>query len=450
MGEHPSRGSSDAFLAKLRTGLAPHAQYYAGAARINVALSGGLDSSVALRAFAYLEPVTRLRALHVDHGLHADSAAWRAHSERLAAVCGIEFAARRIDVARDDPRGLEAAARAARYEALGAWLDPGDVLVTAHHADDQLETLLMRLVRGTGVRGLGGIAELAAFRGGWLARPFLGFTRAELAAQAQVWGLVPAHDPSNADPRFDRNFVRADVARPLKDRWPGAPRTAVRLARHMRDAEQNLEALAALDVGEGAPVPRARLRGLVPARQRNALRWLVRRHGLPEPDARQLETLRQSLDVTRADAAVLVAWPGAEARVYDDRLYLQAPIAAAGESAELHLGETWRGGALGELSFEPADAAAGLPDAWVRTGLEIRFRVGGERFRPLDRAHARPLKQWFQEARIVPWMRDKIPLIYRDGKLVAVADLWLHDDLRSEARRAPLWRVRWRGHPPLH
>lgn len=443
---------NEAFLAKLRAVLAPHASCFARAPRILVAVSGGLDSSVALRAFAELEPAERLRAVHIDHGLQARSADWRALSERLAAELGIEFVARRIDVPRDDSRGLEAAARAVRYGALGALLGRGEVLVTAHHADDQLETLLLRLVRGTGVRGLSGIAELAEFREGWLARPFLSFTRAELAAQARRWQLEPAEDPSNGDLRFDRNYVRAGAAESLQRRWPAAPRVANRLARHMREAESNLEALAGIDLGDAAgssAVPRARLRALAPARQRNALRWLVRRNGLPEPDTRQLEQLRQSLDVTRADAAVLVTWPGAEARVYEDRLYLLVPVEAATSAAELCLGQVWRGGALGELSFEPADTGAGLPDAWVRGGLEIRFRTGGERFKPLDRAHSRPLKQWLQEARIVPWMRGKIPLLYRHDKLVAVADLWLHDDLRKEVQRAPLWRVRWRHRPPL-
>jgi tRNA(Ile)-lysidine synthase len=147
---------------------------------------------------------------------------------------------------------------------------------------------------------------------------------------------------------------------------------------------------------------------------------------------------------------VRVAWPGAEARVYDDRLYLQAPLGVRGRPSQLGLDQVWDGGALGVLSFEPVEQGTGLPDAWVRAGMRIEFRRGGERFKPLDRPHSRPLKQWLQEARIVPWMRDKIPLLYREGKLVAVADLWLHDDLRNEAQQAPLWRVRWRAHPPIH
>lgn len=449
MGHTPGQAT---FLDKLRAALEPYSEAFAHAPQINIALSGGLDSSVALRAFAELGLAARLRALHVDHGLHGLSASWREHSERLASVLGIAFVAREVHVARDAGHGLEAAARAARYEALRELVGPGDLLVTAHHADDQLETILLRLARGAGVRGLGGIAELDAFGAGWLARPFLSFTRRELAAQARDWGLAHVEDPSNADPRFDRNFVRADVLVPFKHRWPSAPESAVRLARHMREAEQNLEALAAIDLGDCAElqsIPRERLRGLAPARQRNALRWLVRSRGLPEPDTRQLEALRLSLGVTRPDAAVHVAWPGAEARVYDDRLYLQVPLAAQASASELRIGQVWQGGALGVLSFEPVDEPAGLPDAWVRAGMRIRFRRGGERFKPLDRPHSRPLKQWLQEARIVPWMRDKIPLLYRGDKLIAVADLWLHDDLRKEAQQAPLWRVRWRAHPPI-
>lgn len=454
MARSPSQADSNDFLARLRAGLAPHSSAYAQAPRINIALSGGLDSSVALQAFTLLEPPAKLRALHVDHALNPASEAWRAQAERLAQTLGVAFEAQRVVIRRDDARGLEAAAREARYEALRGMIGCDEVLVTGHHADDQLETVLLRLLRGAGVRGLTGIASWQAFHPGYLARPLLEFTRAELAGQARAWGLDWVEDPSNADTRFDRNFLRATASGPLLERWPGAARAAVRLAGHMLDAERNLEALAELDLGVDAscgPVAREPLRALAPERQRNALRWLVRRRGLPMPDTRQLEMLRESLEVTRRDASVLVTWPGGEARVYDDRLYLHAPLEPAlGCSASLGLGEVWKGGSLGELSFERCDHGPGLPDDWVRAGMQVRFREGGERFKPLGRAHTRPLKRWLQDDRVLPWMRDRIPLLYRDTKLVAVADLWLHDDLRNEAQHAPLWRVSWRNHPPIH
>jgi tRNA(Ile)-lysidine synthase len=450
-----STKKAEPFVARLGRALAGQAPPAPAPRRYAVAFSGGLDSTVLLHAMTRLPAVGPLRALHVDHGLAAESGAWARHCRAAAAALGVAYQERAVHVERRGGAGIEAAARTARYGALGAMLEAGEVLLTAHHADDQLETVLLRLLRGAGVEGLAATHALAPFARGYLARPMLEFTRGEIRAQAERWRLTWLDDPSNADLRYDRNFLRAEVLPALRERWPAAGRSAVRLARQMQQTQAVLAAMAEHDLGAADPgrLSGARLRALPVERRRNLLRYAIRRSGLPMPSARQLEQLDAGLDVRRPDASTRVAWPGAEARVYRDHVYLGVPLAPLGGAAEragrIGLGRPWAG-AAGRVDFVPAADAVGLPERWLRDGLTLRFRRGGERLRPVGREHSRPLKKWLQEAGIVPWMRERIPLLYRDEELVAVGDLWLADAVRDAGAGAPRWRVLWTDHPPLH
>jgi tRNA(Ile)-lysidine synthase len=421
---------------------------------VTVAFSGGLDSTVLLAALTRLRLRSPLRAAHVDHGLHADSAHWSAHCAAVAADLGVSFVCERVEVDREASIGLEGAARAARYAALSGLISSGEVLATAHHGDDQLETVLLRLLRGTGVRGLRGIVERSPFAGGWLVRPLLGFTRAEILEQGHAWNLRWLEDPANDDLRHDRNFLRREVVPRLVSRWPAAARSAQRLAQQAADAERIIDDVAALDAGSATDlgrVPRAALVGLDEARQRNVLRHVLSKLDLPAPSARKLEELRAAFIDARPDAQPVVRWPGAEARAYRAHLYLMKPLPAASPPhyrATLNEQSRWTG-PEGELRLEPVAEGQGLPESWLEPGLELRFRAGGEALRPLERAHGRTLKRCLQEAAIVPWMRSRIPLLFHADRLVAVADLWLADETRSvpEQRR---YRVLWSNHPPLY
>ncbi len=452
--DSPSLTAAEPFVARLRATLerwpAPEA-----AARVTVAFSGGVDSTVLLAALARLPLRAPLRAVHVDHGLHADSASWHAHCAAVAAELGVAFLGVRVTVPRDSGLGLEAAAREARYAALERLMAVGEVLFTAHHGDDQLETLLLRLMRGTGVRGLRGVLEHVPFGPGRLARPLLGLTRAEIAALAHAWGLRWLEDPANDDPRHDRSSLRRDVLPALVARWPAAARSAQRLAEQMTDAEAILDAVAERDaepIASASRIPRAVLAALEPARQRNLLRHLLRRVQLGIPSALKAEELRCALLDARPGAQTRILWPGGEGRVFRAHLYLMRALPSASPvdyRARLDRVDGWSG-PEGELRFEPAATGDGLPESWLDAGLELRFRGGGEDFRPLDRPHSHPLKRWFHDAAIVPWMRSRIPLLYRGDRLVAVADLWLGHDVLSVSSLEPRWRVSWTHHPPTH
>jgi tRNA(Ile)-lysidine synthase len=221
----------------------------------------------------------------------------------------------------------------------------------------------------------------------------------------------------------------------------------------MADAEAILTEVAARDaaaVADASRVPRAALEPLDPARQRNLLRHLVRRAGFEPPSAQKIEELRAALLDARRDAQPRIRWAGVDARVFRGHLYLMHALPAASGrdfAARLDKVQGWTG-PEGELQFEPLGAGPGLPESWLDDGLTLRFRSGGEDFKPLEQAHHRSLKHWLQEAAIVPWMRARIPLLYRDDQLVAVADLWLADETRA-ASDEPRWRVVWSRHPPL-
>jgi tRNA(Ile)-lysidine synthase len=422
--------------------------------RVTVAFSGGLDSTVLLAALCRLGLQLPIRAAHVDHGLHAQSAQWSEHCARAAAAYGAEFSAVRVAVDRAAGVGLEAAAREARYGALGELLAPGEWLLTAHHGDDQLETVLLRLLRGTGVRGLRGIIAFGPFGAGFLGRPLLDFTRAQLLAQAMQWQLEWLEDPSNREPHHDRNYLRLHVLPALRARWPDAAQRAARLAEQMGDAERLLDAVAAEDARPlAAPwhVPRAVLAALEPARQRNLLRHLLRDVGLGVPSARKLEELRTALLEAHSASHTIVRWPDGEGRVFRDALYLGLPLPPSSPrdyAERIRRADGWTG-PEGRIEWAPARAGDGLPESWFAEGLTLRFRSGGERFQPRGRQHHHSLKDLFQESAVVPWMRDRVPLVYRGVALVAIGDLLVSADVDAAPAHEPRWCVRWTQHPPL-
>lgn len=422
--------------------------------RYLVALSGGLDSTVLAHALA----VSRERhgrsllAIHVDHRLHPESGRWSDYCRGLADTLGIEFVAETVSVDENSGSGLEAAAREARYAALARHVRNTDWLLSAHHRNDQAETLLLNLMRGSGPAGLAGIGILNPFAGGWLARPLIDVPREDLEAYAAAQGLRWLDDPSNEDLRFDRNYLRHDVLPALEQRWPGVIERIARSADLAGEAASMLDDLAAIDLqGAGNRATRIEVDGLLPlpaARQRNLLRYAIRRAGLPPPGAARLATVIDSVLQAREDAQPLVAWPGAELRRYRRRLYLMPPLGAPAGSPEARsLGDKplALGPGMGTLRLAPG-SRRGLSGATVARGLRVRMRAGGEEIKLSGQRHTKKLKKLLQDAAVVPWMRDRLPLVYAGERLVAVADLWIAADAASEPGTA----VCWDGRPELY
>ena len=422
--------------------------------RYVIALSGGLDSAVLAHALS----MTRERhgrsllAVHVDHQLHPESGSWTDHCRALAGSLGIEFVAETVAVDAAEAGGLEAAARKARYEALALHTGHGDWLLSAHHRDDQAETLLLNLMRGSGPAGLAGIGLLTPFAAGWLARPLIDLSRAALQAYADEHELRWIDDPSNEDLRFDRNFLRHTVLPLLEQRWQGVVGRLARSAGLAAEAARMLDELAAIDLQSvGGRATRIEIEGLLAlseARQRNLLRHAVRRAGLPAPGAARLATVLDSVLRAREDAQPLVEWEGAEVRRYRGKLYLLPALGRQtlpAEGQRLAATAVSLGPGMGVLRLQPG-ARQGLSGPVLERGLHVQTRRGGEEIKPAGQLHTKKLKKLLQEAGVVPWMRDRLPLVYAGERLVAVADLWI----AAEAASEPGTAVRWDDRPEIH
>lgn len=421
-----------------------------------VALSGGIDSVVLLHAMSRLRAdgrIRSLRAVHADHGLQAPSRDWAQQCRALCARLEVPLTVVELRLAAVPGASVEALARDARYAAIAATMPAGEWLSTAHHRDDQLETVLIQLLRGAGVAGLAAMPARMPLGPGWHARPLLGVDRDEIAAYAGRHALEFQRDPSNESPRFDRGWLRSELLPRLRSRWPAAAATVARSAGHLAQASRLLAELAAADaqgIADGRRLSVEGLSRLSRDRQANALRGWIHACGLRPPSAARLETALETLLSAREDAQPLVRWPEGELRRYRGRLYAMralgpaprgGPVPAGDSSWQIDLGPG--GGRFGLVADRAGGLLAGLP-----APVEIRFRAGGERLRPEPGRPRKNLKDLCQEAGIVPWMRDRLPLVYAGGRLAAVADLWIDVEFRVPPGAAGLAPV-WVDRPPI-
>lgn len=423
------------------------------AARLNpgeavcLGLSGGLDSIVLLHLLARSRASMgfTLTAVHVHHGLSEQADAWAEFCGQACAALDIPLNIERVDVARAG-KGIEAAARAARYAAFAR--QNTDCMALAHHLDDQAETFFMRLLRGAGARGLGAMSEDADWRGMRLIRPLLSSTRAELHAYALSNGLSHVEDESNLDLGLTRNYLRHALLPALDARFPSYREIIGRDTRHLREAASLLDQLAREDaarLGDFEHPECAALLAMGAARGKNLLRhWLEERARLI-PDEAQLQALWDQLFEARADADLAWRLGGVVVRRFHGKLY---PADAWDDHPAA---QEWRGQSALEwlgrpLVFEPT-LGQGVSAA-VCSGRSCRVvtRVGGERFRPDCRRPARALKDWLRESGLPPWERSQLPLLQVDGELAWVAGLGV--DCRFQAGPGePSWLISWRSHP---
>lgn len=406
-----------------------------------LAYSGGLDSTVLLHLLARIaqrETLPPLSAFHVHHGLQAVADAWPTHCQQACERLGIPLEVLRVTVGTG--ASVERAARDARYAALAEKVEEGDVLLMAQHRDDQAETLLFRLMRGAGVRGLASMAASRPLGRGNLVRPLLGVAREELAAYARAEGLSWVEDPSNADIHFARNFLRQTILPSLQAHWPAASQNIARCAEHLAEAESLLEDLARLDLATataGAPLPwlnlpsldLSALQALSPARQRNALRhWLAPLTRLP--DSNHWSGWEDLRDAAR-DAQPMWCLADGQLHRADGRLWW-----LAGPWLDIPpIGLPWKDPSRplalpcnGRLEF------IGTAPAGVQA---VAYRRGGEVFEVAGRGR-RDLKRLLNEARLPGFVRGRLPLLLCDDRLLAVANLPGLDGPHDGA-----WRLHW-------
>ena len=413
-----------------------------------LALSGGADSLALLHALVALrDQLPPLKAVHIHHGLQADADSWAAFCARVCAEQQVPLHCERLDLQVQS--NIEQAARDARYQVFARLLGVGEVLLLAQHQDDQVETLALRILRGTGLRGLAGMPQRRRLGQGELFRPLLSWRRSEL----QQWLLARTtdwvDDPANSDPRFARSWLRHQGLPALRQQWPQTDSSLLRLAAHAGEANALLDELAAADLQQAQqPHPDpwlqaidslqlAPIQALSGARQRNLLRYWLQLQGCRLPDQRHLQALQAQLHAAPDRQPY---WQLADARIYLalGRLWL-LPAAGlpAGVSQPLkdqplcHL-------AAGNGCLQQRSRSGCLP--WAGR-WELRYRSGGESIRLPGRPR-KSLKALLQEAGLPAWLRPAVPLVYCDGNLVSVAGRW-HADAEAVRLAAAGWQCCW-------
>lgn len=423
------KSASNELLDNLASRLAAYCQR---GRRIVVALSGGVDSVVLLDLLERLrgECGFELGAVHVNHQISESAQDWEGFCVRLCEARKIPLTVRRVRVPRRGKQGLEAAARSARY-AVFAGID-ADCLALAHHLDDQAETILLNLLRGTGVRGAAGMPGVrtqllaSGTTRAVYARPFLDVTRAQLLSYAGDRGLLWVEDDSNTDTTFSRNFLRREVMPQIEQRFPAYRQALARAARHFSEAAQLLDELAEIDLREALHQDKlqiAVLAHLSRARAKNLLRVYLTTQGVPMPDAERLEEWLRQLVTAGEDRVIRLELGDLVLRRYRGEAWIERdlpPLAdnwAAAWQGEPELKLAALGGVL---RFEAQQGAGISRDKLKRAPLAFRARQGGEKMK-LDTARPRQtIKHLLQEAAIPPWRRGYLPMLFCGDELVAV------------------------------
>lgn len=406
---------------------------------ILVGLSGGVDSVVLLDLLHELAPrfSWKLSALHVHHGISPNADAWAQFCAELCLRLAVPLCIERVDIAPLRAHGLEAAARQLRHAAFAR--QSCDFVALAHHADDQVETLLLQLLRGAGVRGASAMPEISADTGTHrVVRPLLHSTRDEIVEYAKAHDLQWMEDESNADDTYPRNFLRHQLLPLLGEKFPAYRDTLTRSAQHFAEAGELLDDLARLDAVNSLPRPPgervggeggelqlsvAALQGLSLPRAKNLLRYYLHQLKAPMPQSAQLDEMLHQVFGARDDAAVCISFGAWQVRRYQGRIYaLRAP----GEF-DRNFVLRWNGEA--ELSW-PATGSSieflqstgqGMSlEKLQRAPVTLQYRKGGETLRPSSKAATRTLKNLLQERCVPPWQRDRLPLLYCGEELVCV------------------------------
>lgn len=432
---------------------------------IAIAYSGGLDSS-ALLQLAQHYAATRgkeLWAFHVHHGLSPNADDWARHCECECARLGVRIEVRRVSLAERGKDGIEQAARNSRYAALGQLcrLRRVSLLLTAHHLDDQAETVLLQMLRGSGVAGLGGM-ENANVAPGLLgdsqtvmARPLLGVPRSELERFVTSQNIRYVEDESNNDSRYARNALRHQVMSSLAAYFPGFQQRFARSAQHARAAQRLLDEVAAHDFAacrDSEYIVIDRLKQLSGDRIDNLMRYWFASNGVRMPAAAWLSEMREQLFDARDDAQVCVTHPDCEIRRHRGRIFL-VPRYEMIASSESVVTFRWQGEPYihfpefdGSIHFEYA--AKGIDGDWLlKQDLMIRLRTGGERLKLAHNRPTRSLKQHYQALNIPAWERLRLPVILAAGRLLFAAGVGMsRQDLPYDGGRGVM--LRWeRGTP---
>ena len=404
-----------------------------------LALSGGIDSVVLLDVLVnLLKESDQLRIIHINHNLNQYSDDWAQFSTQVSEKYDLPIICKSVKPKRQG-QGLEADARELRYQSFREVIQDDEYLLTGHHQDDQMETLLYRIFRGTGIDGLSGIKRETKFGKGVLYRPMLNISREKIEEYAQLKKLKWIYDSSNDDSSYDRNFLRKDIVPSIKERWPSVEKKVSRLSVIAEQNQLLLKELAAEDVGELKNYNHLdiqTLSGKSDPRIVNIFRFMINKNKMGIPSMQVLNKGIKILMHSKSKSPSMT-WDNNIIRRYKHKLYflnssLNSPNNLSTEISwdiqkTINLGKN-----LGSIhaQFLTGD---GISLNRCPSSLAIKYRKGGEEIKPSGHKITKSLKNLFQENNVLPWVRDKIPLIYVDQELISVGDLWFNQDYKASS-----------------
>ncbi len=456
-----------------------HLQQLAATEKYLIAYSGGVDSHVLLHLCSQLKNSPSgfeqsFSAVYIDHGLSSNAKKWGFHCQHVCFELDIPLTIIEVDARPKNGQSPEASARTARYQAFSQLLDKNECLLTAQHLDDQAETLLLQLLRGSGAKGLSAMPRVKPFARGLLCRPILDYRKQDIINYARQHQLQWIEDESNKEERIDRNYLRHAVLPLLEKRWPAVQENFSKSAEILAESQMLLDEMAHTDIQslffinkhgvteydklllepilsmlqpDQESLPAHKIAShcrhhdsacLNLSRLNNLLRYWINLNNLPMPSKKILEQIVGSVIQAREDAMPVVSWRRdaffCELRRYRDKLYLLNASPVIEHISSQPLTEEQNvdlKGHNGSIQLLTADKTAQVQsfdrEKLLSKKLTISFRKGGERFRRTAQGQSRTLKHWFQEQGIPPWERDQIPLIFWGDELIQVGNDVVHE-----------------------
>ncbi|NOH98480.1 tRNA lysidine(34) synthetase TilS [Vibrio sp. 99-70-13A1] len=413
--------------------------------RVVIAFSGGVDSRVLLELSSIYQktfPSIAVIAVHVHHGLSANADEWAQQCSTWCEQLGISFAVEKVTLDQSSSESLEKLARDARYQVLSQYLENGDFLLTGQHSDDQVETFLLALKRGSGPKGLSSMAQIMPFGDAFLVRPLLSASRTDIEAFAHQQGLSWVEDESNTDLRFDRNFIRHEISPRFQQRWPSFSASVQRSALLCAEQEQLLDELLASQFSQAYHLDQSLditfLKNQTELLRARLIRMWLAKLSLTMPSRKQLQLIWDEVAEAKHDANPRLILDSVEIRRYSGRLYaVKNAKDITNWSQSISLNELIllpeRIGSMclqtDEKKFAEHEMnSVGMLSLDVMKNVEclrVIFNPEGLVAHPVGRNHSRKMKKLFQEYNVPSWLRRRTPIVMDGENVVAVLGVFV-------------------------
>ena len=392
-----------------------------------------MDSHVLLHLLAELNAANKIapvRAIYIDHGLQTIAATWGQHCEKITQELSIPYHCIALNLSANKGESIEALARQARYQAFSEQIQTNEILLTAHHQNDQAETVLLQLLRGSGVDGLAAMPMIKTFQQGQLLRPLLVYSRPELEAYAKQQQLHYIDDPSNTNTDFDRNLLRQDILPLLQKRWKGVIGNLSRVASLQAETKTLLAEYTQIDLQQvqGNNSTTLKISALClfsSIKQKAIIRLWLQQLQIRMPSAIKLQHILSDVLHAKQDAMPCVHWDKVELRRYQDHIYVMPRLQPHNTQQIIAWQDTDNDLWIDSLQYALSSTLLKQQLQYRPVGeITVRFRQGGERILLQGHKSHTSLKKIFYNARYPYWERDRIPLIYLNNTLIMVYPHW--------------------------